>query len=184
MATTRSKNAAFSTPLMTKRFETLILSPQLLVGEYQLPSAAVMGVALRASARHDDVDLRWAWMAEGRPVVTPLLFVERRIHDTQLVRGVRDVGNKDDQIDVLTGVVSQQRAARYGRQSLGHCLSDAAGVISDDCVQFVARQLRSRIPRLDDGRSSRDRPAGARTSRCPGARWPSSPPTRGGRPRG
>jgi hypothetical protein len=70
-------------------------------------------------------------MAEGCPVIAPFVFVEGRIQEAQLLCCLRHLGNNDDQIDVVTAVMSQQSASRYRGQSLGYGLSDSADVIRD-----------------------------------------------------
>jgi hypothetical protein len=77
-------------------------------------------------------------MAEGRPVIAPFIFVERRIEGTQPPCRLGDLRNKDDQIDVVTAITSQQSASRYRGQSLGHGLSDPADMVSDYGVQLTA----------------------------------------------
>jgi hypothetical protein len=99
----------------------------------------MVSVALCSRTRYDDVYLRRAWMTKSCPIITPVVFVEWRIQEAKPGCGVRDLRNKDDQIDIVAAVVPQESAARHHGHSFGYGVANSVHVIRDHCAHLVAR---------------------------------------------
>lgn len=61
----------------------------------------MVSISLRAEPSDNEVNLGLARISKPSPVVSPVVFVERRIQTAQTARRVRHIGHERDEIDVV-----------------------------------------------------------------------------------
>lgn len=82
-------------------FESLVLALQSIVREDQVPCPAMLRFAFGPWPCEDDVDLWRTRLAKSRPVITPLVFVQRWIGAPKALRSVDDVRHEHDQVEIV-----------------------------------------------------------------------------------
>ena len=96
----------------------------------------MMRVALCPKLCYDDVHLRWTWKTECRPIVAPFVLVQRWIDAAEASRCIGDIRDEDDQVEIMSAVTTQKRAARDRGRGLGYGFTNSARMTRNQRVSL------------------------------------------------